>query len=175
MKRIRLLAMASVFLAATVAVWAQAQGATKTSPATAPNFSLMLVAPPGQTRVGEPVQVTVTVKNISAKEMPWRAEFSDTAYQAFHVLLTENGQELDKTPFHRKLRGEQRPGDPVEVEGGGSIVSDVAPGKSFSLTIDLARLYQIKGPGQYTLRVSRFDESNGTTVFSNAVAVSIAP
>ena len=153
-----------------------ADSATKESLPATPDFSLKVVGPSQPVRMGSPIPVSVTVKNVSNKEIQWRSEFADTAYQAFHFQLTQNGQEMEKTPFHRRVRGEQRPGDPAAVESGSSIVSPVSAGKSFSFSIDLTRLYQIKTPGQYTLRVSRLDDSDGgAIVFSNAVTVTVAP
>src|SRR4051812_33648977 len=170
--KLGILAVTPWLFGVSACVWVYAQEKTS-STSVAPNFTLKVVPVTESIRVGSPVQVTVTVKNISGKQMPWRSDFADTAYQAFRFLLTKDGQQLEKTAFHRKLRGEQRPGDPAEVENGSSIVSMVAPGKSFTFSIDLARLYTMKEPGEYTLRISRVDDSSGATVFSNSGTVSL--
>jgi hypothetical protein len=140
-----------------------------------PGYSIMVAPPADPIRLGSPINVTVTVKNISEREIYWRSEFSDTAYRAFSVLLMKNGSEVETTSFGRKVRGQQRPGDPPDVEGGGSILSSVAPGKSFSLTLDLKRLYEITEPGLYTLDVSRMEDGNAANVRAKTLTLKVVP
>jgi hypothetical protein len=124
-------------------------------------------------RLGSPINVTITVKNVSDKEIYWRAEANNTAYKAFDILLTRNGREVDTTPFHRKVKGKQVPEDPRGAESGSSIVSPIEPGKSFSFTIDVTILYKITTPGEYTLTVSRVEGESDTVICSNKVTLKI--
>jgi len=90
-------------------------------------------------------------------------------------LLTKDGHEPETTVFHRMLRGTRRPDDPPVRSRGSKIVSLIEPGKSFELTIDLQRLYQITEPGEYILEVSREEEAGSkTTVHSNKLTLEIA-
>ena len=147
---------------------------TKASTVVDSGYSITVAPPAGPIRLGSPINVTVTVTNAGGKEILWRSEFSDTAYQAFRFQLAQNGQEAEKTPFHRKVRGEQRPGDPPEVEHGSSITSSLAAGKSFTFTIDLKRLYHITEPGLYTLDVSRVEDDNVTIVRAQTLTLKVA-
>jgi len=141
-----------------------------------PEFSITVDPPAAPSRLGSPINITVTVTNISGKEIYWSSDIGkDTVYKAFGILLKKDGREVETTFFHRKITGRQRPDDPPEAEGGSSIALPHPPGKMFVMTIDLTRLYEIKGAGLYTLGVSRFDEYSKTTVRSKTLTLNILP
>lgn len=75
------------------------------------------------------------------------------------------------------VRNEPHPDDqPETTQGSGSsVVSALEPGKSFTLSVDLTKLYRITEPGQYTLEVSRTEEDNKGVVHSNKVTLTILP
>jgi hypothetical protein len=141
----------------------------------APSFSIAVV-PPDDIRLGSPINVIVTVTNVSGKEIYIQSDRGkDSAYKGFFYALTRDGREVETTFFHRKITGRQRPDDPPEVLHGSSIVLPHPPGKMFTFTIDLTRLYEITEPGLYTLDVSRFDDDSKTTVRSKSLTLKIAP
>jgi len=141
-----------------------------------PVFSITVDPPAGPIKLGSPINFTVTVTNISDKEIYWESDRGkDTVYKAFAVLLMKGGHEVETTFFHRKITGRQRTDDSQEVETGSSISLPHPPGKMFVMTIDLERLYEIREPGVYTLDVSRFDEDSKTTVRSNFLTLKIVP
>lgn len=149
---------------------------TSQSPAAPqPAFSITLSAPAGPISAASPIEIGVTVQNISGKDISWQAAFGDTAYKAFHFSLAKGGREVETTFLHRKITGKNRSGDPPEVSGGSSIVAPFAAGKSIVQTIDLKRLYQITEPGLYTLEVSRFDDESTTMVHSKTLTLKIVP
>ncbi len=139
-----------------------------------PEFSIVVTPPAGPIRLGMPIDLSVTVTNISGKVIYWEAESPDTAYRAFDISLKKAGQEVETTVFYRKITSTQRPDDPADVEVGNATVSPIAPGKSFTFDLDLKRLYQIKLPGEYTLEVSCYDDTK-TSVFSNTLTLNIVP
>src|SRR5215467_9671267 len=95
-------------------------------------------------------------------------------YSVFAVsLLTKDGHEPETTLFHRSLRGTLRPDDPQMSWMGNSVIISLEPGKSFTMMIDLTRLYQITEPGVYTLRLSRYHEASNATVHSNTLTIKI--
>jgi len=123
-----------------------------------------------------PITVNITVTNASAKEIWWQWDrHKDAAYKAFTFLLTKGDHEVETTFLHRKITGRQRADDPVEVASGSLFPVTYPPGKMFSVTIDLKRLYEIKEPGVYALYVSRLDENSKTTVHSNTLSLKIVP
>jgi hypothetical protein len=141
-----------------------------------PSFSITVDPPAAPIHIGSPINVTVTVTNISGKEIYWSSDRGkNSVYKAFAVLLTRDGRESETTFFHRRITGRQRPDDPAEVEDESSILLPHPPGKMFVMTIDLTRLYEIKDPGMYTLDLSRVDEYSKTTVHSKPVTLNVVP
>ncbi|MGA2719345.1 MAG: hypothetical protein ABSF78_10325, partial [Candidatus Acidiferrales bacterium] len=140
-----------------------------------PEFSIAVTPPADPIRLGMPINISVTVKNVSGKEIYWRTERYDPAYRNFNFFLRKDGREVETTFFHRKITSRQRPNDPSEVAATSSIVGTVAPGESFSAPIDLTRLYELTEPGVYTLDVGRYDENTKTSVFSNTLTLTIVP
>lgn len=142
--------------------------------------SAFVIAVDGATRavhLDRPIKVNITVTNVSSKEIWWQWDrtHQDAGYRAFSWLLTKGGREVDTTFFHRKISNRQRADDPQEVEQGSLFPVTYPPGKMFTVTIDLKRLYEIKEPGRYTLIVSRFDEDSKATVQSNPLTLKIKP
>jgi hypothetical protein len=134
-----------------------------------PCFSIDVVPPSNPVRLNEAANIQITVKNISGKDIYWSYPKTNTLYKTFHVLLEKDGRKVDTTVFHRKMMGEQRPDDPQEVEGGSSIALPLAAGASFTWTMDIKKLYDIKQPGNYILSISRFDDCNKASVQSKPV------
>jgi hypothetical protein len=139
-----------------------------------PVFSIT-IASSSPLNLSAPIKISVTVKNVSNTDMPWEAEYGNTAYKAFDVSLTRGNHSVATTFFHRKIRGKQRADDPHETAGGSSVVSMVTPGETFIQTIDLRRLYNITEPGMYTVQVSRYDEARKMVVHSNTLTLKIVP
>ena len=149
--------------------------ATQSSASPQPAFSIALSTPARSISASSPIEIRITAQNISGKDIPWEADFGDTAYKAFHFLLTKDGHEVETTFFHRKITGRNRPGDPLEVSGGSSFLGTLPAGKSLVETVDLKRLYQITEPGLYTLEVSRFDNRSATMIRSKLLTLKIVP
>jgi hypothetical protein len=148
---------------------------TESTASPQPAFSITLSPPAGPISAASPIEIKITVQNISGKDIAWEAEFGDTAYKAFHFSLTKGGHEVETTFFHRKVRGKPQPEDPDEVSSGNSFLATFAAGRSVVQTIDLKRLYQITEPGLYTLEVSRFDGESATIVRSKTLTLKIGP
>ena len=150
---------------------AQSQGAS----ALTPLFSLTTVPPSGSFHVGKPIEVQVTVKNISGKEIYWAYHRSDIAYKAFRVRLTQNGHEVETTVFDRKITGRPRPDDPVDSDwfGGSTIALPLASDASFTWKLDLTKLYMIQSPGIYKLDICRPDQYSKTNVCSKSVILTV--
>ena len=155
---------------------ASPNGETQDASKADPVYSITVAPPADPIRLGSPINVTVTVTNISSKEIYLASDRGpNTKYKDFTYLLMKNGREVETTWFHRKITGRNRPDDPPEVEAGSSITLPHAPGTIFVMTIDLKRLYEITVPGVYTLEVSRFDEYSKTTVRSKNLTLKIVP
>jgi hypothetical protein len=167
---------ATVVLLSGPCCFAQAPMAETENPAKRnPLFSIAVTPPDDPIKLGSPIPVTVTVTNISGKDAAWPSERGlNTPYKVCRYLLMKDGHEVEMTVFHRKITGRQRPDDPQEVETGSTISLPVPPGVIFKFTIDMKRLYEIRGPGMYTLEASLFDESSKTIVHSKNLSLAIA-
>lgn len=148
---------------------AQSQGASAQTPV----FSITTVPPSGSFHVGKPIEVQVTVKNTSGKEIYWTYHRSDTGYKAVHVRLTQNGHEVETTFFHRKIPGRPRPDDPQTSFGGSTIELPLAADASFTWTLDLTKLYKIQSPGIYNLDICRHDDYSKTNVCSKSATLTV--
>ena len=142
----------------------------------APVFSIEVAPPAEPIRFGSPINISVTVTNISGKEINWDLERTkDSVYKTFVVALRKDGREVETTFFHRKISGRQRHDDPPGMGTGSTILTPYPRGKMFEMKIDLTRLYQITEPGMYTLDLSRFDDYSKTTVRSKSITFKIMP
>lgn len=168
MKRIFFITLGIIIVWSCVAQTAQSPASPQ------PAFSITLSPPAGPISASAPIEIKITVRNISGKDIPWTAQFADTAYKAFLFSLDKDGKEVETTFFYRKITGKQRAGDPNEVSDASSFLGVFAAGKSFTEIIDLKRLYQITGPGSYTLGVSRYDDESASMV-SSYLTLKIGP
>lgn len=152
--------------------------AGSTPPPSSPAFVIAVDGPTPPVHLESPLTVNITVTNVSKKEIWWewyRATDSDSGYKAFAFLVTRGGHEVETTFFYRKISNRQRSDDPQEVMSGSLFPVTYPPGKMFTVTIDLKRLYEIKEPGVYKLVVSRPDENSKTTVRSNPLTLKVGP
>ena len=167
---------AIIFAIPLVAVACLAQSSPTAAPENQPEpgFSIFVTTSTAPYKLGEPVQVTVTVTNYTSHDIFWSTErIKEPQYMACRYDLERNGHEVETTFFHRKITGRNRDGDPNKVYGGSSILLPHPPGKMFEMKIDLTRLYQITEPGEYTLHVSRYDEGTKATIRANVVTIRI--
>jgi len=143
-------------------------------------LSITLSPPADPITLAAPIEIVITVKNTSNKEILWEAdhywdvERYNPAYTGFHVLLTKDGHEPETTFLHRASRGTPGPGDPHILLNGSAFFSPIEPGKSFTLKMDLQRLYRIMEPGEYILEVSRYEPGSKTWVRSNKLTLKIS-
>jgi hypothetical protein len=143
-----------------------------------PVFSITVDPPPGPIHVGSPINVTVTLTNISGKEIYLAFDRGrNSGYKAFKFLLTKDNREAETTLLNRKLTDRLRPDDPVDFDNltGSSILLPYAAGKALVMTLDLTQVYDVKEPGLYMLVVSRFDKYSNTTVRSKPLTLNIVP
>jgi hypothetical protein len=141
-----------------------------------PVFTITLAPPIGPIRIGSPIVVTVTVTNVSGKDIYLGSDRGkNAAYKDFGYLLTKDGQQVETTVFHRRITGQNRADDPPQMESSSSIVLSHPPGKIFVMKVDLNRLYKISEPGVYTLVASQFDDYSKTTVRSDPLILTVVP
>jgi hypothetical protein len=136
------------------------------------DYSITIRTPSTSLRVGQRIPVSILVKNISGRQIPWTSEKYETAYLTFDYDLTRNRRPVETTRFHRFLTGRQRADDPPQVYRGGSITLFLPAGASFSIDASLEKLYEIKEPGTYKLRLSHTEDGKHR-VFSNVLILKV--
>jgi hypothetical protein len=135
-------------------------GAQVALPATVIPVAIALSATGDNFRVGSPIPVVITLTNISAANVAYEWESPESAYKNFRFVLTVDGGQVPKTIFHRKIRGDQLPDDPLGTFSGKSIFVTLSPRQSVQFTVDVEKLYTITQPGSYALVVDRTDDLN---------------
>jgi hypothetical protein len=142
-----------------------------------PSFSITVDPPGAPIHPRSPINVTITVTNITDKEIWWsHGREEDSVYRAFALLLMKDGREVETTIFDRTITDRLRPDDPpVDPGSGSSILLPYPPGKMFVMTIDLTKLYEITEPGTYTLNVRRIENHNKTIVRAKPLTLDIVP
>ena len=119
-------------------------------------------------RIGNKIEIEITMSNPGTKPYVWSAGAPGGSYQEFlYKLISNDGEKVRSTSFHRWMRGEPELGDPVRGLGGSANEFVILPGKSVSFVIDLNKLYELKKVGSYLLTVSRCDTVN-RVVFNSA-------
>ena len=97
-------------------------------------YTLTLASLPNSIQIGLPVNITVTVKNVTDADIYWSWDKGkDMAYKGFRFLLMKDGREVETTVFHRKITGRQRQDDPVELGPSSSVAIPYPPGTMFGL------------------------------------------
>ena len=128
-------------------------------------MSVSLSPPVSQFTIGQDVMVTLTIKNISNQNIPFRSNIGMPHY--YHVYVEGANGEVEKTRYHHRLRGEFLPGE-SELRGGG-VTLEIEPGKSDTMDFDLNKYYKLQEAGDYRVYIECDDEA-GTWVRSNTVS-----
>lgn len=132
-----------------------------------PGFSIAVSAPTNPLRLSEPVNVTITVTNVTDHNIYWLSGVSkQIPYGDYSYSLERDGHEVGTTSFYRE----------ISVHGPPSyVLLPHPPGTIFKIEMNLKCLYQITEPGNYNFQVSRYDQATKTTVRSNTVSLTINP
>lgn len=160
-----------------LAAFASPVGASQPSSHSAAAISLVIAGPSAPVPLNWPLNVEVSVMNITNHAIGWSVPVStseDMGYWGFRYLLEKDGHEVATTVFDRNVTNRQRPDDPVELPPWISLVRVLRqPGKVFGMRINVKRLYKITEPGTYTFHVSRYDEVSKTVVKSNTITIAV--
>jgi len=166
----------AVVLVAGMRMALLAQVGTAT-PAVKPAYSLTVRAAQSEVQVGKPINVDITLTNISEKALS--IAFERGGHNEFIYLIVvadQQGVEAPYTPYFRAVMGRRRePGDPDTDTGFSTRLLTVQPSKSVTTQTDITLLYRLEAPGTYTVRVERFDKSSGIRVKSNTVDLTVTP
>lgn len=156
-----------VVLAAVGPFWAQCSQVDPAKPSAA---SITLRAERDSATAGEPIWVEATLTNKSDHQISvWREKSG--SYRVF-VKGRDGESAADKRSGFRNGRPDPEAVPPPNLNGSGACVSVAARGK-LTERIDVARLYDLSQPGQYTITVERGDPESGESLQSPPVTVSV--
>src|SRR6185437_9009138 len=131
MKSIFTIAAGLVFLGSVGVTNSQLTNqALRGSSSESPGYTIVLTEPAGAFRLSGPMQVAMTITNVTNHEVFWSANQGsdkESWYSGFRFLLQKDGKEVEPTFFHRKISGRQRSGDPAEVLSKESILLPKPP------------------------------------------------
>jgi len=178
-KWIAVIAMAASSIGEVVCADAQvAKSTTDTGPA----FSLSLSAKQAQVKVGESIQLVVSLKNTSKKLIYVGKEHhkSGKVDYGYHVIALDDGGNMPtKTRYYRYMMGESLPdglmNDVINEVGGRIEFLPLQPGESIESDVNVMRFYNIELPGKYEIWVELYDDQSKIRVKSNTITVTVTP
>jgi hypothetical protein len=162
----------------TIVGMGDADGAMAAQNLNAP-FSLNLKAPVGKVKLGTPVQVTITLKNISEHDVSiWRENATDQGGYVYRVdIRDKKGTKPPDTKMGKGFKGLDDPAQatrdtPTERSGGWI---KLKAGEARTEDVNVSKLYDLDQPGKYAIRFRHFDEETKAFVKSNTITVTVTP
>lgn len=163
-------------IAVTASVSANAQDGRSNQSARQP-FSLTISARDRSVKVGSPIWVDATTKNLDDRILPFGKErlpsTMDQGGWAYQVdALDEKNMPCTETDFYRKRLGhftsEERAH--AEIPLGSGFVVFLEPGDTTTDRVDIGKLYDLRHPGKYLIRFRV-----GDSLTSNRITVTVTP
>jgi hypothetical protein len=153
-----------------------AQIITQPASVTRPTVSIGLRAPQSTIKSGAPLNLEITLKNISDQVIHVDEDVSSKGELTYTVIVHDRDQnEAPSTRYNRTLRGKVAPGDPISIIQTSSIAVTLQPGKNLVDKLDVADLYDLSRPGLYSVWVERVDPVTHQMVMSNKISVTVEP
>jgi hypothetical protein len=148
------------------------------------SFTLTIAAPKDVVKTGTDIRIDITIKNTSDHEIDLeRSVRLDLGEWFTDVEVSdEKGNALTETKYYRLLRGKPVPDDERQRDGAyvpraqqvfGLVRYAVKSGETLPDGLVLNKLVEFRGPGKYTVRVSRRDETSKVRVVSNSIVVTL--
>jgi len=138
-------------------------------------FSLTIGTRNPTVRLGSPIQVTITLENVSSGELGLNVV--SPAERQFNVIVIDTkGVPLPLTEFGHAVRGDSGAG----IGGNGGVGTirpgwGMKPGEKRKVEILVNNSYEFKTPGQYDIRVEKTDPKSKAVVRSNTLTVTVTP
>jgi hypothetical protein len=124
-----------------------------------PSFSLTVSLPRSAVKSGSDMEVDVTMKNISHKDIEV-GKVVGTAEANYEIEVTDSeGKPAAPTRYERMLRGE-----PPATDHHSVVIGSLRPDQTMQELFYANQLFDMKKPGKYTIQVS-------TTVYVGKTAV----
>jgi len=132
------------------------------------SLKITIVAAQNSVNAGDPIEITVTMKNMSEHDITMVAVGSNSKAELNYEIITrdKNGEMLNKTIYGKGLKG--------GVAGSRKLFT-LKPGAEITETSNINKLYDFSMPGEYTIQVERklpASEGKGT-VKSNTITITV--
>jgi len=147
-------------------------------PTSRPVISLAITSKP-KMKVGSPVVITVTLANISGRDIEVEREIRGTDCRV--DVRDISGKSVQDSKFGLLYNGHDTVGDVSQVNprdlNGATVDIPVKAGKTLAWGLDVGKFYDLSKPGQYSIFVQRLDPEDPSLpwVKSNVITVSIIP
>ena len=134
------------------------------------SLKITIVAAQNSVMAGDPIKITVTMKNMSDHDITMVAVGNNSKAELNYEIITrdKNGEMLNKTIYGKGLKG--------GVAGSRKLFT-LKPGAEITETSDINKLYDMSMPGEYIIQVEKelpASEGKGT-VKSNTITVTVTP
>jgi hypothetical protein len=136
-----------------------------------------LSAQSSELQSGDKALITVTVKNVSQKRVPfWVENAADQGGLNFQFDVRDEQNTLaQEGHFTRAMKGISdphylTPETPIARSGG---CIDLLPSETRKYTIDIARLYDVTSPGKYAITLVHTSDTNKSVAESNTLVLKI--
>jgi hypothetical protein len=124
-----------------------------------PSFSLTVSLPRSAVKSGSDIEVDVTMKNISHRDIT-AGRIVGTAEAHYEIEVTDSeGKPAAPTRYERMLRGE-----PPATDHHSVVIGSLRPGQTMQEHFYANQLFVLDKPGEYAIHVS-------TTVYAGKTAV----
>lgn len=149
---------------------------TKPTDSKTPRFSVTISSTDPVVKSGSSIWVDATVKNTSGQDIS--VHMTNPAEFAYRIeVRNEKSARAPETKLGRERNNRTTAEDerePVVIISKGTN-SPLKTGKTITDHVDVTQMYDLSGPGKYTIQFERFDEESKTFVMSNMTTVTVIP
>src|SRR5215510_10958077 len=134
------------------------------------SLKITIVAAQNSVMAGDPIKITVTMKNMSDHDITMVAVGNNSKAELNYEIIAreKNGEMVDETRYGKGLKG--------GVAGSRKLFT-LKPGAEITETCNINKLYDMSMPGEYVIQVEKelpASEGKGT-IKSNTITVTVTP
>lgn len=135
------------------------------TPPTPTPLAIVIAASPTTVEAGAEVDISVTVKNMTNRDLDLSANISNlTGVDPNYIYEVRDAHGIPV-----RARAYSHP----ELATGHAVFRKLGPGESLTETEPIGRLFDMRTPGKYVVQVSRRVPEGGTVVRSNTITVTV--
>lgn len=139
------LIVVALALMTSLAIAQQQGGSVKWTPLSqlpvSPNARLTVEASPQNAKPGDPINLKLTLKNISSEPVRYVKETAEFEHEV--AISREDGTSVPRLPIGNR------------IIGGGAWKETLAPGEEVKDTLEISKIFELTRKGKYYVRVWR--------------------